>query len=102
MSRIHEALKKAEQDRSASLVDRKIAEQPPLINPRQTAQIAATTEVVLTPLPPPVTPELKPRADSDTLPLNELLTKCAKTNWKLDPNFLVFSSTSDFPTGAEQ
>jgi len=102
MSRIHEALKKAEQDRSANLVDRKIVEQPPLISSRQTAQIAAKTEVVLAPLPPPLTPELKPQADSDALPLNELLTNCAKTSWKLDPNFLVFSSTSDFPTGAEQ
>jgi protein-tyrosine kinase len=99
MSRIHEALKKAEQDRSASLVDGKLEEPSALIDSRQTVQIATKAEVVLAPT---VTPDSKTQADSEILQLEELRAKCVKTTWNLDPNFLVFSSSKGFPSGAEQ
>jgi protein-tyrosine kinase len=99
MSRIHEALKKAEQDRSASRVDRKLEEPSALIDSRQTVQIATKTEVVLAPT---ASPDSKTHADSGILQLEELRAKCVKTTWNLDPNFLVFSNSKDFPSGTEQ
>jgi len=99
MSRIHEALKKAEQDRSASRGDRQFEEPSALIDSRQTVQIATKAEVILA---PPVAPDSKTQADSPILQLEELRAKCVKTTWKLDPNFLVFSSHKDTPSGAEQ
>jgi protein-tyrosine kinase len=99
MSRIHEALKKAEQDRSASRGDRQFEEPSALIDSRQTVQIATKAEVILAPT---VAPDSKTQADSPILQLEELRAKCVKTTWKLDPNFLVFSSHKDTPSGAEQ
>jgi protein-tyrosine kinase len=105
MSRIHEALKKAEQDRSASRLDRKLEEPSALIDLRQPVQVAtpiqvaANGNVVLAPTVPPVS---KARADSEILQLDELQAKCVKTTWNLDPDFLVFSNPKDTPSGAEQ
>jgi len=99
MSRIHEALKKAEQDRSASRVDRKLDEPSALIDLRQPVQVAANGNVVLAPT---VSPVSKTLADPQILQLEELRAKCVKTTWNLDSNFLVFSKAKDIPAGAEQ
>jgi hypothetical protein len=115
MSRIHEALKKAEQDRSASRADRKLEEPSALIEVRQPVQVATNGGVVLAPTavlaptvspapalspvptvsPVPVSPISKTHADSENLQLDELRAKCVKTTWKLDPNFLVFSGPKE-------
>ncbi len=92
MSRIHEALKKAEQDRSASRVDRKLEEPSALIDLRQPIQVSTNGNVVLT---PSVSPVLKTLADPQILQLEELRAKCVKTTWNLDSNFLVFSKAKD-------
>jgi len=99
MSRIHEALKKAEQDRSASRVDRKLEEPSALIGLRQPVQVATNGNVVPAPAVPPVS---RTPADPQILQLEELRAKCVKTIWNLDSNFLVFSKATDIPSGAEQ
>jgi protein-tyrosine kinase len=99
MSRIHEALKKAEQDRSASRVDRPLEEPSASIDSRQKVQITTKAEVIL---PPAANPVSNTHANSHILQLEDLRSKCAKTTWKLDTNFLVFSSPKDVPSGAEQ
>src|ERR1700675_3172446 len=98
MSRIHEALKKAEQDRSASLVERKLEEAAELRASRRVVQIATESEVVPA---PPALPESKAPENSGILTVDDLRAKCVKTTWNLDPNFLVFSSSKEFPAGAE-
>jgi protein-tyrosine kinase len=99
MSRIHEALKKAEQDRSAGRVDRKLEEPSSSIDSRQKVQITTKAGVILA---SPADPDFNAQADSHILQLEELRAKCVKTTWNPDTNFLVFSSPKDFPSGAEQ
>lgn len=99
MSRIHDALKKAEQDRSASLVERKLEEPPVSIGARQTVKVVTATDVVPEPA---ALPDVKTPPSPAILELEELRTKSTKTTWNLDSNFLVFSSAKDFPAGAEQ
>jgi capsular exopolysaccharide synthesis family protein len=99
MSRIHEALKKAEQERSASLVDRKAEEPAELLDSRQVVKIGSEAKIVLAPA---VLPDSSTAKDSKILQLDELRAKCVKTVWNPDPNFLVFSSSKEFPAGAEQ
>ncbi len=99
MSRIHEALKKAEQERSASLVDRKAEEPAELLDSRQVVKIGSEAKIVLAPA---VLPDSSPAKDSKILQLDELRAKCLKPVWNPDPNFLVFSSSKEYPAGAEQ
>jgi capsular exopolysaccharide synthesis family protein len=99
MSRIHEALKKAEQERSARLVDRKAEEPAELLGSRQVVKIGSGAK---TELAPAVLPDLSTAKDSKILQLDELRVKCVNTVWNPDPNFLVFSSSKEFHKGAEQ
>ena len=99
MSRIHEALKKAEQERSASLVDRKAEELAEPLGSRQAVKIGSEAKTVLAPA---VLPDSSTAKDSKILQLDELRAKCVKTVWNPDPNFLVFSSSKEFAKGAEQ
>jgi protein-tyrosine kinase len=99
MSRIHEALKKAEQEKSANLVDRKAKEPADLLGSRQVVRIGSGAKIVLAPA---ALPDLSPAKDSKILQLDDLRAKCVKTVWNPDPNLLVFSSSKEFPAGAEQ
>jgi protein-tyrosine kinase len=99
MSRIHEALKKAEQERSASLADRKAEEPAELVGSRQVVEIGSEAKIVLAPAVPP---DSRAAKDSKILQLDEVRAKCVKTVWNPDPNSLVFSSAKEFPVGAEQ
>jgi len=99
MSRIHEALKKAEQERAASQSDRKFEEPVKPLGSGQAVKIAIQEEKVPA---PSVLPDSKTPADSKDLQLDELRAKCHKTVWNPDPNFMLFSSSQAFPVGAEQ
>ena len=97
MSRIHEALKKAQQDR---------AQQSP---PEQVTLPVAEEAPVLSPLPvtstalPKGAPVASPqRATSQPLTFESLLQHCATPHWKLDPKKLLhFGSPSHVP-GTEE
>jgi protein-tyrosine kinase len=99
MSRIHEALKKAEQERSASLVDRKAEESGKLPGSRQVVKIGSEAKIALAPA---ALPDSSTAKDSNILQPDELRAKCVKTVWNPDPNFLVFSNSKEYPAGAEQ
>jgi capsular exopolysaccharide synthesis family protein len=108
MSRIHEALKKAEQDR---------------------AMAPAAADVVTVTAPPPQAPEapmpswaidkgdkgkasgvleapaqtgILAQPSADYLRYDELISKCAHPAWNPDPNMNVFGSESGTPHAAEQ
>lgn len=97
MSRIHEALKKAQQDRA-------------LQSPPEQVTLPVTEEApVLSPLPvtstalPRSAPVASPqRAASQPLTFESLLQRCATPQWKLDPKKLLhFGSPSHVP-GTEE
>src|ERR1700756_2237958 len=100
MSRIHEALKKAEQDRSMNRVDRKLEEPSVFIESREPAQVATKEEVVVLP-PPAAASASTPQPDPEIIQLAELRAKSVKSTWNPDPHSLVFSSGKDVPSGAE-
>lgn len=81
MSRIHEALKKAEQERLATV--------PRPENDSRSVTASDREDFVAVTLPPSL-PPLASRPDVD-LTAEALLTRCPKNAWKLDPkNFLTF------------
>ncbi len=98
MSRIHEALKKAEQERTTTQLDPKI--EAPVEN--RAARPAATS-----PMGPsaglrhaaesPSKTAVRPATAAD-----ELLAACPKLAWKPEPNLLVFSNPDPFTPGTEQ
>ena len=99
MSRIHEALKKAEKDRSANLVDRNLEEPAALNESRPVVHVVTKSDVAAN---APVLQDSRTFAGPKILQLEELRAQCIKTTWNLDPNFIVFSGAKDFPAGAEQ
>jgi len=97
MSRIHEALKKAEQERAAvQAVDR-------LVPAAETTQSPAGQSVSASAIgvePISRTSTLPPLAGS--LRFDDLRTHCAHPHWHLDPNVNVFFNSSLSEHGAEQ
>ncbi len=107
MSRIHEALKKAEQERtigqgiegasplaaSVPAVDGPDPDTPGLEQHEGAAHIAAGTAPVIMPLSAPAL---------DYLRFDDLRKKCAHPEWNLDPNVNVFANPALSEHGAEQ
>ncbi len=104
MSRIHEALKKAEQDKAAGQngqasellpehaeVSRVIESAPPRSNltPRAMAPEMNAARAVAEPAPA-------------TAQFDALWAKSSKATWKPDPNVIVFENSNPFYPGAEQ
>ncbi len=104
MSRIHEALKRAELEKAAA-------------QPSQASEAPADHSVkssVIDAAPPPVRvspksvfPDLHqphPPAESVLHPMkfDELWAKCQRKEWRPDPNVIVFGTASPFVPGAEQ
>jgi capsular exopolysaccharide synthesis family protein len=104
MSRIHEALKKAEQERAAS--------QTAQMSERHTGHAVARSVIEAAPplsnkLPPAVMPppNAAHAAAEPLLPplrFDELWANCSRTEWKPDPNVVVFGNTNSLFPGAEQ
>ena len=94
MSRIHEALKKAAQERSSRLSSGTF---PELVD--------VATDVRRTTVPAedrasPVLPDLPPEGNAP-LCFDEIVKKCAPSKWQLDPRIDVFHSANSHQTGAE-
>jgi len=98
MSRIHEALKKAEQERSA-VQAADVAAQPQ----EQVAQVAEWAGSAPAGLAQPG-PERVPAngGTPDYLRFDDLRTRCAHPEWHLDPNVNVFFNPGLSSHGAEQ
>jgi len=105
MSRIHEALKKAEKEKAigqkagipegtgaapgSNDAGHSTAPVQTAVAALADAPAAETRVAVAEPPPPP-------------LELSQLQAKCARPGWNPDPKFLVFSSSDPFATGAEE
>ena len=102
MSRIHEALKRAEQERAAGqpAAAERPAENPVASSVIEAAPRAATT--VLQPAIPAVQVAQEPAEVSDVIQFDELWVKCSQRRWKPDPNLVVFENSNPFFPGAEQ
>lgn len=107
MSRIHEALKKAEQERAGAQITEvapATIEQPSTTTQWQGENVEATASPNLHPIspashlaPPPIT-----APSADYLRFEELKNRCAHPSWHLDPNTNVFFNPALSSNGAEQ
>ena len=99
MSRIHEALKRAEQEKLASNAFQPVEEAGarvvamPELEPE--LPIPSVTTRVASPEPPAET-------KSKALQFDDLSAKCPKPRWNPDASMLVFSSANPFTAGTEQ
>jgi capsular exopolysaccharide synthesis family protein len=104
MSRIHEALKRAEQERSAS--------QSAANGDRQPEHVAAGGAITTAPPPSSVVPQaVLPQLHAaqavaepipDVLQFDELWANSSLTAWNPDPKLIVFENSDPFFPGAEQ
>lgn len=104
MSRIHEALKRAEQERAAG--------QAAVKNERPAERAVASSVVDAAPVAAGSSPQhVFPHLPSvhavaepapEALQFDALWNNCVKANWKPDPNLVVFENADSFYPGAEQ
>jgi protein-tyrosine kinase len=110
MSRIHEALKKAEQERATHVV---LEPMPPAPAPAPVAVATApAAPTILTPVAAPAVlparvevPAISPAIFETTdmhLRYDEMVRRCTHPTWHPDPNVNVFFNSGLSPRGAEQ
>ena len=96
MSRIHEALKKATEERNAQASNRSVSELVEL----------SGQEASLESLPANVAKlawdAVRPKNEPQALSFEELIKRCPTTNWSLEPSGSVFSSHLEHNIGAEK
>jgi capsular exopolysaccharide synthesis family protein len=105
MSRIHEALKRAEQERAASQGGR--AESAPVMDLPATEPLPAmpeTAHAVRTPASPGNAPVNAPGAPSfaSSFTFDTLLARCAQCDWKPDARTMLFFNQEENGLGTEQ
>jgi protein-tyrosine kinase len=99
MSRIHEALKRAEQERAAGHADRKGEESIERSSESQVIQTGPTPPSIVPPAP---IQHARMGTVPEPLRFEELWANCTRPHWKLDPNLLVFGNSNPFNLGTEQ
>jgi len=95
MSRIHEALKKAAEERSAQLsanTDARVAVDPIDLQVPLNAPVAFPTAAH----------ELYPARDGAVLRYEELVKRCVQTRFRIDPRMSVFAGQEEGNLGAER
>jgi protein-tyrosine kinase len=98
MSRIHEALKKAAEERSSRLAsDSSINFVDVTTDVARTTSTIAERELAL-----PLRPEVRKDSDLSRLQLDELIKKCAHPKWIPDPRTSVFHGADHQKVGAER
>jgi capsular exopolysaccharide synthesis family protein len=104
MSRIHEALKKAEQERAAGQAAVKTERQPDRGVKSSVIETAAppSKNMPRAVLPSLHTPHVEPDSSSAPIHFDELWDKCSRKEWGPDPNVIVFGNANPFVPGAEQ
>jgi protein-tyrosine kinase len=96
MSRIHEALKKAAQERNAQLVDRPAPSLTDLSAEALTSAVLPDRSVLEAPGVFPVAP--KPEVQQ----FQDFVKRCAHPEWHVEPRYNVFSPEANSPAGAER
>ncbi len=104
MSRIHEALKRAEQERAASQTAQTSDRQAEYAFASGAIETAPPTSNIS---PQAVMPHLNAaRVEAEPVPgdlqFDALWAKCSRRTWKPDPNAIVFENTDPHFPGAEQ
>src|SRR5277367_5132543 len=97
MSRIHEALKKAAEERSS-----KLAGDPSTNFGDMAGDLTRTTIAEREVAAPPVRAEVRKIVDPTRLQFEELIQKCTHPKWKIDPRSSVFHGADDNKVGAER
>ncbi|HWG58159.1 MAG TPA: CpsD/CapB family tyrosine-protein kinase [Candidatus Acidoferrales bacterium] len=106
MSRIHEALKKAEEERAVALQSGALAapaahmvlDPAVAMDERAVEQAPGQVDVI----PPPMSVFAQPAPMSDYLRFDDIRARCVRPGWKLDPNVNVFFNPDLSASGAEQ
>jgi protein-tyrosine kinase len=97
MSRIHEALKKAAQERNAQLADGSVP-----------SQVDLSSEGITGAVPPDRESGLREQGLFSGGPISEVqlflefAKECSHPGWRIDPRLSVFSHVADSPAGAER
>ncbi len=99
MSKIHEALKKAQQERALISSAGPEAGQSHL-DPTM-AMHAEAVATIVTPGAPVTTP-VREKQSPEAVRFENFVKTCSKPTWRLDPNVIVFSESSPSANGAEQ
>jgi protein-tyrosine kinase len=98
MSRIHEALKKAAQERNAQLADGSVPNQVDLSSEELTGgAVPLAREFAL-----PEQGLFSGAPISEVQLFEEFAKECSHPGWRIDPRFSVFSHVADSPAGAER
>jgi len=97
MSRIHEALKKAAQERSAQTANRTVSDLVDLSVPG-----IATETLPVSRQHTDLRTGLDERTDTGVLQFEEFAKLCPHTAWKIEPSTSVFSTQMHDPGGAEK
>lgn len=96
MSRIHEALKKAAEERSAKAGNGSISELVDLSGQE------ASLETVEPNVAAPARAAARGKSDPKTLSFEEFMGRCASPKWKIEPSASVFSAHMEHNVGAEK
>jgi len=97
MSRIHEALKKAAEERSAQVVGRSVSD---LVDLSQKEELATTESPSQSSKAAP--PPRKSLATGQVTQFEEFASHCRNVAWKIDPVASVFSSQLEHQAGSEK
>jgi len=99
MSRIHEALRKAQQERTSNHLGNILEDSAETHGSNGAVQTTDAPEIASS-HDMAAASETKP--DARSLEFEELRANCARPTWSNDPNLMVFSSSDPFAVGAEQ
>jgi protein-tyrosine kinase len=105
MSRIHEALKKAEKEKAIGQQGGHSQGPTGAQDSSHAVQASAPVQsaaAAVADVPAAETHVAVAEPVQPALELSELQAKCARPGWNPDPKFLVFSSSDPFATGAEE
>lgn len=99
MSKIHEALKKAQQERAMTISSGPDAGQSHL-DPTSIMHSEAVATIAAPHSAPG--PPVREKQSPEALRFDSLVKNCVRPTWHLDPNLIVFSEASPSVAGAEQ
>lgn len=104
MSRIHEALKRAEQERSANQTGQKVEERADFVAAGDMIEAPHAPSNVSAPatLHPPTIPLPEAEVLPKVLQFEEIWANCSRPQWNPNCDFLVFSNSDPFRSGTEQ
>jgi len=96
MSRIHEALKKAAEERSAQSVNRAVSELVELPDKSTLSEIVSADAVAHPGI------GTRPKLEPGLLKFEEFRKRCTPVTWRIDPSASVFSAHTNHQVGAEK